>query len=481
MKRILVWFRNDLRLHDHEPLFRAAQKADQLIPVYCFDERQFITTEYGFPKTGAFRTKFLLESVADLRQRLHGRGGKLLVHVGKPEDIVPRLAEQYRVNAVYAHKEVTSEEVSVEEALELALWRLKVPVNYFWGHTLYHVDDLPYPVKSLPDSFTEFRKHVERNASVREAFPLPERIATPPDLPEDNLPTFAQLSLTEPRLDERAVMPFVGGETTGLERLREYVWEKELIKTYKQTRNGLTGADYSSKFSCWLANGCLSPRTIYEEIKGYEQKKIKNDSTYWLVFELMWRDFFRFTARKVGNDLFKPGGIRQAKALVQAKVLVEHKEAAFEPWREGMTGIPFVDAGMRELRATGFLSNRVRQNVAGFLVKDLNVFWGMGAAYFESQLIDYDVANNYGNWNYLAGVGNDPREDRYFHVVKQARQYDPNGDYVRLWVPELTQLPAPQIHEPYALSESELLGYGVRLGVEYPSPMVRPKELREKV
>jgi deoxyribodipyrimidine photo-lyase len=233
-----------------------------------------------------------------------------------------------------------------------------------------------------------------------------------------------------PTKDSRSVLNFKGGETEALVRLKTYFWEGDHLKTYKETRNGLLGADYSSKFSAWLALGCISPRYIYEEVKRYETERIANDSTYWLVFELLWRDYFRFVALKFGTRLFKVTGIKNdfQKKWKRDKVL-------FQKWVNGQTGVPLIDANMIELQQTGFMSNRGRQNVASYLTKDLGIDWTWGAAYFESLLLDYDVCSNWGNWNYVAGVGNDPREDRYFNIAKQANTYDPKGDYVRQWLP----------------------------------------------
>lgn len=145
----------------------------------------------------------------------------------------------------------------------------------------------------------------------------------------------------------------------------------------------------------------------------------------------------------------------------------------FWRWAEGQTGIPFVDANMRELNQTGFMSNRGRQNVASFLVNDLGIDWRWGASYFESMLIDYDACSNWGNWMYVAGVGNDPRENRYFNILKQAQNYDKKGEYIRHWIPELSGIMGFDIHQPHTLSPSELKKAGVSLGGNYPHPLVK--------
>jgi deoxyribodipyrimidine photo-lyase len=228
----------------------------------------------------------------------------------------------------------------------------------------------------------------------------------------------------------------------------------------------MLGTNYSSKFSAWLSFGCLSPRYIYEEVQKYEQTRVKNDSTYWLTFELLWRDFFRFICSKHGNKIFYKSGLQE----LNLPWLEDWQR--FNLWCEGKTGYPLVDANMRELAATGFMSNRGRQNVASFLTKNLGIDWRMGAEWFESLLVDYDVCSNWGNWNYTAGVGNDARGFRYFNIPKQSKDYDPKGDYLRHWLPELALIKGDKIHEPYKLSLEEQKRYGVILGVNYPRPIV---------
>jgi deoxyribodipyrimidine photo-lyase len=204
---------------------------------------------------------------------------------------------------------------------------------------------------------------------------------------------------------------------------------------------------------------------VSAEIDAYENRRVENDSTYWLRFELIWRDFFQFQFAKHGGTFFTPGGIRRRELAWR------DDEAAFGRWKRGETGIPFVDAGMRELNATGYLSNRGRQNVASFLVNALRIDWRRGAAYFETQLVDYDPASNYGNWAYIAGVGNDAR-DRYFDIEWQAERYDPDAEYVTHWLPVLDGLPAEYAHKPWTMTPSEQATHGVELGVDYPEPLL---------
>ncbi len=266
--RILIWYRNDLRLHDHEPITQALKAGAQVVPVYCFDPRQFGTTAFGFAKTGPFRARFLRESVADLRQSLRSLGSDLVIRCGEPEAVLPKLVRELGISSVYFYREATSEETRVEAALAQALAPLGVKTKSFWGATLHHVDDLPFDLSKLPDLFTRFRKAVEKESTVYPTFPQPDGLTPLPDVDPEALPTLESLGVEAKAPDERGVLDFEGGETAGQQRLGDYFWQQDALRRYKQTRNGMLGADYSSKFSPWLALGCLSPRYIYETVQN---------------------------------------------------------------------------------------------------------------------------------------------------------------------------------------------------------------------
>jgi len=430
-KRAIVWFQNDLRLHDHEALADALRTADEIYPVYVFDPRWWKgKTRYGFAKVGAFRAKFLLESLENLRSKLRSLNSDLYLRHGNPEEVLPALVAQLGASWVFGTREFIHEEAEVQSALEKAIWKLGQELRLHRGKTLFQASDLPFPVPHTPDVFTHFRKQVERYVQVRPPLPTPTRPFQPVGVPIEagDLPILTDFGHPAPTADPRTCLLFKGGEDEALARLRYYLWDSNLIKTYKETRNGLIGGDYSSKLSPWLAAGALSAPLAYHEIRRYEAARGANESTYWLFFELMWRDFFHLMARKHGNRIFFKSGPKG-----QADPRWKDDFPKLQRWINGQTDSPFVNANMRELKTTGFMSNRGRQNVASFLAKDLFVNWQMGAEYFESMLIDYDPASNWGNWNYVAGVGSDPREDRYFNTRTQAQRYDPDGSFVRLW------------------------------------------------
>lgn len=468
MKTAIVWFRNDLRIHDNEVLYRAAEKYDRVIPLYCLDETQLNGRAFGFRKMGPRRLKFILESLSDLQKGLIDLKSGLLIRKGSPAEIIADLVRQFEVSEVIVQKEVTREEIDQENAVQAAL-HSRARLKFYWGAALYHLNDLPFQATDLPDVFTAFRKKAETVVHVRSIFPFPKMPPLPEGLKGDAaMPTLADLGFTPLPIDPRAAIRFKGGETEALKRLQHFFWDTKSLSSYKITRNGLIGSDYSSKFSAWLSLGCLSPRFIYHQVKQYEAHVSKNDSTYWLIFELIWRDYFRFVAMKYGDKLFFPGGIKD----VMPEVISNEKYMS--AWTAGETGIPFVDANMRELTSTGFMSNRGRQNVVSFLIKDLKQDWRRGAAFFEQELIDYDVASNWGNWAYVAGVGNDPRTDRYFNVIGQAEKYDAAGTFVKRWIPELENIEMRKVHTPWKLSNAEKTFYGLH-EKPWASPVMVPE------
>ena len=425
MKTILYWFKNDLRIHDM-PGLSAINQQDCLLPIYVFDPRHIRHTSYGFPKMGKKRKSFLEQSVLQLQRKLKELGSDLLIFEGKPEEIIPILIKQLNIDAIHTEKEIASEELQVMSALQLSI---DIPIVEFESRTLFRESDLPWSLKHLPPIFTEFRKGIEKTIGLDiKAIPESE-IPRLPDMKYiHELPMlWSGNNTTATNLHPKSAIRAIGGEEAGLARLNAYTFETHGIATYKETRNGLIGEAYSSKFSPWLATGALSARKIIQVVNDYEREFGANDSTYWMKFELLWREFFQWTLKKHGNEFFLSGGIRGVKNNPS------WNQEVFDSWRFGETKDSFVNANMKELFLTGFMSNRGRQNVASYLVHDLKQDWRIGAAWFECTLIDYDVASNWGNWIYLAGVGNDPRQDRIFNTKKQADMYDPHGEYQTLW------------------------------------------------
>ncbi len=469
-KKVIVWFRNDLRVHDNEALQDALDAGDEIYPVYVFDDRVFKEhTDFNLRKTGKFRARFIIECVEVLRSSLQGLGTDLIIRSGIPEDVVFELAKELKTSWVFCNRERTREELNAQDRLEQNLWAIGQEVRYSRGKMLYYTADLPFPITHTPEVFTQFRKEVEKIVPVRLPIEKPDAIAKYSIVIESgDIPEMKDFGFRSDELENMDESLYKGGELEGLKRLNYYLWETDLIRDYKETRNGLLGKDYSSKLSAYLAHGCLSPKTVYHEIKRYEQERVKNDSTYHLFFELLWRDFFRLMGKKHGDKIFLKGGIKE-----EVDKELQEDEGLFRIWCEGRTGMPFVDAAMLELNTTGYMSNRSRQNVASFLVNDLKINWQMGAAYFESQLLDYDPCSNWCNWNYISGVGNDPKEGRYFNMHTQAKKYDSNGDFVKHWIPALRNIPADKVHQPFLLTDEEQVEYNCILQKDYPDLCVK--------
>ena len=422
----IVWFKKDLRTKDQISLFKASQEDLPFIALYIFDEDFYQKKQFGFRKIGKFRAKFLLESVQDLQHNLAELNIPFLTKFGKTKEIFEKLNEHYSIQKIFCEEEFSQEEVDLEKSVSSALSNVKFEKSYL--QFLLEPDFVFEKLEKIPALFTTFRNKVEKNFSVRKPFKI------------DKKKTFFELEIPSDKIDleklgfenfethPHSAFPFSGGENAAWERLHYYFEETQLLKDYKNTRNGLVGSDYSSKFSAWLANGNISAVSIYDEVKKFEQKFGANESTYWLIFELLWRDYFKFIALQHRNKIFHKNGLQPYK-----NVEFQNNPQKLEQWISGKTQSEFVNANMIELQKTGFMSNRGRQNVASYFCKNLKLDWRTGAAYFEEMLIDYDVHSNYGNWLYLAGIGNDAR-DRSFNTEKQAEQYDSDKKFRNLWL-----------------------------------------------
>ena len=423
----LIWFRNDLRIADNLSLLKACRD-EKVLAVYCIDPRLFETGPFGFKRMEKYRAKFLLETLEDLQKSLASLNISLLVYFGKPEEVLPDIIKKHKIDKVFLQQEWTRDEVrelnSVKERCEN-----EVKFIESYDQFLFHPEDIPFhSAQDIPEIFTQFRKQCEKGAEVRATGEIP-RAKDPENLisSSSTVPTLEHLGFTPFDTHPHTAFPFHGGEKAALNRIGEYFWETHKLAFYKKTRNGLVGKDYSSKLSPWLANGSLSPRTVYWEVKKFEREVKKNQDTYWLIFELIWRDYFKYISMKHGNAIFHLGGI------LKKDYPWNSSDAATKSWINGTTKEPFVNANMIELAKTGWMSNRGRQNVASYWAKELKQDWRIGAAYFEAMLLDYDVHSNWGNWMYNSGVGNDPR-DRKFNIQRQAQMYDPKGTFQNRWL-----------------------------------------------
>lgn len=425
-KKALIWLRNDLRLTDHFGFNATSKNFQELVVYFSMDPQNFRETPWGFKKTEAFRTQFLLETLTELKASLKKKNISLIVETKAPEEGLPQWIDRLKITDLYYQKQWTQEEYKTALAVEKKLHN-QVQIHTYYDQFLFHPEDVPMALENVPEVFTVFRKQCEKMCKVRPCLEEPRTFDRENLLDTDfKIPTLEDLGFDAFEIHPNSAFPFRGGSKAGKERINQYFWETKKLSFYKQTRNGLLGRDYSSKFSAWLANGSLSPREIYWEVKAYEKEVKKNQSTYWMIFELIWRDYFKFISLKHGDKIF------QLEGILGKKYKWHTNATSFAQWVQGKTAEPFVNANMIELKKTGWMSNRGRQNVASYFSKDMFMDWRMGAAYFEAMLIDYDVHSNYGNWMYVSGVGNDPR-DRKFNVRGQAERYDEGGKFQRLW------------------------------------------------
>lgn len=417
MKTVIYWFRNDLRLSDNPAFVNAHAIADYVLPVYIH-QAPSIKTHYGFERVGMHRQHFLRQSLSSLRAQLQELGSDLYEYEGDPENVLLQLFQNVGTKVVYCEHIEAPEEI--EQCRRIS--NRGIDLKECWQSSMLDPSSLPFALQKMPDVFTQFRQAVEQEGL---------RFAQPISSPRSLVPL--PLILQNQSVAKKDYAPYStkslycqGGELAGQAHLKQYL-VRRLPDTYKQTRNQLIGLDYSSKFSPWLALGCLSARDIAAQITEYEESYGANEGTYWLWFELLWRDYFRFIHFKYGQQLYQSRGLGKAAAK-------PFDISQFERWSQGKTGIGLIDAGMRELSRSGFLSNRMRQIVASYWIYELAGDWRAGAAWFESQLIDYDVYSNQGNWLYIAGRGTDPRGGRPFNIEKQARDHDPDGAYQRMWL-----------------------------------------------
>ncbi|KAK1084045.1 hypothetical protein LTR33_002891 [Friedmanniomyces endolithicus] len=452
----------------------------------------------GFWRCGRLRAKFLAECVWDLKKDLEGVGSGMEIRVGSMKDAVKSILDGYRdrsdteVHGLWMTDEDAWEEYEEqEEVRELVLKEDKV--FKVWKDEKYFIDDRDLPInnaRELSDVFTNFRKTVEPlREAPRKELPAPEKLLPLPDFIPRQASPFAipntldgmKEALLKPIREDLEVSgmpsmpsgtqsahPFIGGSKPGHERIRNLI-DSGAMSGYKDTRNGLLGLDFSTKLSAWLALGSISARQIHWRMLEFEDGKTdvgksahgygkgENKGTAAVRFELLWRDYMRLCTRKFGLRLFNLEGYRRDKnakfKLISSPYTASTEKKntrgvndadtrhTVERWFRGQTGTGLIDASQRELFLTGWTSNRARQNVASYLTKHLGIDWRLGAEWYECNLIDYDVHSNWGNWQYVAGVGNDPRGDaRVFNPVKQAVDYDAHGEYIRAWVPELRGL-----------------------------------------
>ena len=420
----LVWFRNNMRVEDNRSLTKAINNSENVIGFINIDPKNFLSTKYGFKKTEKYRVKFLLETISDLKSQLDKLNISLIITHKDFGQSINEIINQFEVTSIYTQTEWTRDELKEESFIPEEINLIKD-----FDQFLFSPNDVRSLYDNIPRGFSNFRKKCEKYLSVNDTLSIPKSLNSDNKISIDySIPSLSDLGFKDFEVHKDSVFRFKGGETNAKNRIRNYFFETRNVSTYKLTRNGLIGEDYSSKFSPWLANGSLSVKYIFKSLKEYEKEVEKNDSTYWLYFELIWRDFFKYVSMQHKDKFFNKDGI-----YGEDKEWSDDQDILLN-WINGKTNEPFVNANMIELSQTGFMSNRGRQNVSNYLTKELKIDWRIGAEYFESMLIDYDVHSNYGNWLYNAGIGNDSMPFRKFNPKLQSERYDPDKSYEKIWL-----------------------------------------------
>ena len=410
----LICFYNDLRVADNPTLMQAASGCEKLICVYLQAPDDLLEGYAIAPST--LRRQQLYQSLDALDRSLGAFGQHIQAIADGSTEGLAALLERFDPCAVYRS--------------EQANWRMQTrwntiaqryPKTVFremTSHTLFESSALPFTIDHLPSSFSKFRRQVE-SLPIAEAIAAPETLPPPITTPEDWRQRFSSA-------EQKLSTPIAGGEPAAFRHTQAY-FASNSAQSYKETRNALDGWGNSTKFSLWLACGAISAREVVRQLRLHEAQQGANESTYWIYFELLWREYFQWYAHRHGDSISAFQGI--ATSTPNTSFYPQR----FRKWCLGNTPYPIVNACMKQLNDSGYMSNRGRQLVASCLVHELALDWRYGAAYMAQNLLDYDFASNWGNWQYLAGVGADPRGHRRFNLQKQSQTYDPDGRFINLW------------------------------------------------
>ncbi|KAI9892420.1 MAG: hypothetical protein M1814_001377 [Vezdaea aestivalis] len=547
--KILIYLlRRDLRLADNPVFHDISRLASQsqapfthLLPLFIFPAQQIEVSGLlsdpsskspfpearsavaGFWRCGPHRAKFLAESVWDAKEALEKKKSGLVLRAGMVGPVLKELIEALEskdvgtVEALWMTSEDTTEEKREEREVRKVIEDHGKTFK-LWQDEKYFIDDrdLPFPKpRDLPDVFTTYRKSVEPLRSApRQALPEPKALlplpsSIPPHPKPFTIPTSLPSLITALQKPLKAAPlisrppsfpsttssahPFTGGSTAAQARLHHLLLSGSMT-SYKDTRNGLLGTDFSTKLSAYLALGSLTARQIHHALMDFEDGKAsaletapgyglgESKGSAAVRFELLWRDYMHLCARKFGHHLFRQAGFRHDNSYPWKSISPGSEAASIlQRWCAGTTGTGLIDASQRELFHTGYTSNRARQNSASYLSKHLGLDWRAGAEWYESMLVDYDVSSNWGNWQYVAGVGNDPRgEARIFNPIKQAFDYDPKGDYVKAWIPDLRDLgPGEEqsVFQPWMMKDERREALGL-VGVDWVEKPLKRIEFR---
>jgi len=452
----VMWFRRDLRVRDLPALADAA-RAERIVPVFVFDDRLLRTGR--FPS--ANRTSFMLGCLAELDGALRDRGAKLVVRHGKPETEIPRLANEVGAEDVHFTADASPWSRRRDQQVIDSLAADGVRAHAWPG--AFIVEDPSEILTGQGRPYTVFSPFARAWAGVerRPAVQAPRALCLPPGVKAGRLPALADLGVKE-----EPELAFEPGEEAGRKAMANFL--RSRLEAYEDRRDFAAGG--SSRLSPYLRWGCISPL----ELERKAAKRRGNGAASYRN-ELAWRDFY------AGVLMHFPEVVHHEFQERYRDLSWARRSKKLDAWKDGATGYPFVDAGMRQLKAEGWMHNRLRMVVGSFLTKDLHLDWRLGEAHFMEWLVDGDMAANNGGWQWIASVGTDPAPyfQRLFNPTRQQGRFDPDGEYVRRWVPELAEVPEDRLAEPWRMDEQQQRDAGCTIGEDYPEPIVDHAEERQ--
>ncbi|CAN5189537.1 deoxyribodipyrimidine photo-lyase [soil metagenome] len=455
MKTIIVWFRNDLRIHDHPALATACADADFVVPLFITND----TLLHGEHRS-ANRNRFLLESLKDLQQSLQDSGGDLVIRNGDAAEELVKLVKETNAEAIYYTADYTPFAIKRDKAAKASVAKSNVAFRSFPGRlAVSSLEKLHTKAGTTHKVFTPFWKNW-LTIVRRDIADTPQSIQLPSGLTPGTLPELKDV--TTPQELSPNALP--GGETAGRKRLHAYL--NAGIEDYHQTNNDMA-ANQTSRLSPYLHFGCVSAREI-------ETLLPDNAGARAWHRQLAWREFYHYIVFNNPSNTTKEFQ-EKYRSLSWTK-----SPDLLSAWQQGKTGYPVVDAAMRQLNEEGWMHNRGRLIVGSFLTKDLWLDWRDGERYFMQMLIDGDTANNNGNWQWIASVGVDPAPvyRRLYNPSTQRDKFDPSGAYTKKFVPELANVPDKYLSSPWTMPIEVQQEIGCIIGKDYPAPIVDHKQAR---
>lgn len=462
---IILWFRKDLRLDDNHALHAAAQTGRDIIPVYIREPSRL-----GTGPLGAAQAWWLHHSLTGLEKALRGLGSRLILRSGNPDSVLAELIAETGASTVHWNRRYDPNGIAIDGPLKDMLASTGVTVKSFAGQLLHEPSRLKTGSGTPYRVYTPFWRALEASGQPDQPLDRPDALVSPTVWPDsDDLASWALLPVA-PDWAKTFSEIWTPGEEAARERLEAFV--EDDLSGYKARRD-LPAADGTSRLSPHLALGEISPARIWHATRNL--RDVASDDFITFRKELVWRDF-SYHLLFHNPDLPRENLNRKYDGFPWAGT-----EDAFKRWTRGQTGYPIVDAGMRQLWRHGTMHNRVRMIAASFLIKDLLIDWRRGEAWFRDTLVDADPASNAASWQWVAGSGADASPFfRIFNPILQGEKFDPDGVYVKTFVPELKDLPAKFVHRPFEASQSILHTAGVTLGETYPKPLVDHAKARDR-